>query len=360
MLVHRSKMAASSSVSLTEELFQVTRLNQYKDSIQAIHPGEGISEKMFSSSVHGAKFEINNQLTYKVNKVRKGKTTKTKKVINPNLMFTVFTAFGERSPGEVRKDMIDWIESNRESFKLHTFMGMSSRDMSFDTWINKVRSNDYIGDEFCLSALCQMCQRHALVVMSVKVWTTIPTSFQKTDDEIRRLCDIHLLYVCKDTYSVLKPVFEWKREMAIGEINLITRSEPLDETTDVVLAKESSEQNIGEIKQETPEIPAESYEEQDQFGLVNIPLLPNTPHLLPDATVNRLVELPGVDNNNPPMDATVTVPTIDLEGEPMDATLPPRNSSREAEISKPPRCGNSSTKHSDSNTMFDHTTGCKC
>ena len=60
MLIHRSKMAASSSVSLTEELFQVTRLNQYKDSIQAIHPGEGISEKMFSSSVHGAKFEIDN------------------------------------------------------------------------------------------------------------------------------------------------------------------------------------------------------------------------------------------------------------------------------------------------------------
>ena len=49
---------------------------------------------------------------------------KTKKVVNPNLMFTVFTTFGERSPGEIRKDMIDWIESNHESFKLHTFMGM--------------------------------------------------------------------------------------------------------------------------------------------------------------------------------------------------------------------------------------------
>ena len=296
-------MAASSSVSLTEELFQVTRLNQYKDSIQAIHLGEGISEKMFPSSVHGAKFEVDNRLTYKVNKVRKGKTMKTKKVINLNLMFTVFTAFRERSPGEVRKDMIDWIESNRESFKLHTFMGMASRDMNCDTWINNVKSNDYIGDEFCLSALCQMCQRHALVVTSVKVWTTIPTSFQKTDDEIRRLCDIHLLYVCKDTYSVLKPVFEWKREMPIGEINLVTPPEPLNETTDAVLAKESSEQNIVEIKQEMPVTPAEGQEEQDQFGLVDIPPLPDTPRPLPDATVNTLVELPGVSNNDPPMDA---------------------------------------------------------
>ena len=163
---------------------------------------------MFPTSVHGAKFELDNRLTYKVNKFRKGKTMKTKKVVNPNLMFTVFTVFGERSPGEVRKDMIDWIESNCESFKLHTFM--ASRDMDFDTLINDVKSNDYIGDKFCLSALCQMCQRHALVVTSVKLWTTIPSSFQKTDNEIRRLCDIHLPYVCKDTYSVLKPVFEWK------------------------------------------------------------------------------------------------------------------------------------------------------
>ena len=335
MLIHRSKMAASSSVSLTEELFQVTRLNQYKDSIQAIHPGEGIAEKTFPSSVHGAKLELDNRLKYKVNKVRKGKTTKTKKVINPNLMFTVFTTFAERSPGEVRKDIIDWIEENRESFKLHTFMGMASRDMSFDTWFNNIRSNDYIRDEFCLSALCQMCQRHALVVTSVQVWTTIPASFQKTDDEIRRLCDIHLLYVCKDTYSVLKPVFEWKREMQIGEIDLVTPPEPLDETTEVVLARESNEQNTIEIKEETSEIPVEGDEEQDPFGLVDIPPLPDTPHPLPDATVNRLVELPGVNYNDPSMDATVTVPTINLEGEPMDATIPPKNSSNVTETKNP-------------------------
>ena len=77
MLVHRSKMVASSGVSLTEELFQVTRLNQYRDNIQAIYPGDGISEKMFPTSVHGAKFELDNCLTYKVNKYQKGKTMKT-------------------------------------------------------------------------------------------------------------------------------------------------------------------------------------------------------------------------------------------------------------------------------------------
>ena len=122
--------------------------------------------------------------------------------------------------------------------------------------------------------------------------------------------------------------------MPIGEINLVTPPEPLSETTDAVLAKESSEQNIVEIKQEMPVTPAEGQEEQDQFGLVDIPPLPDTPHPLPDAMVNTLVELPGVSDNDPPLDATITVPTIDDEGEPTDSTSPPRDSSREAETSK--------------------------
>ena len=141
--------------------------------------------------------------------------------------------------------------------------------------------------------------------------------------------------MCKDTYSVLKPVFEWKREVPIGEVSLVTSPEPLSETMDAVLAKEANEQNTVEIKQETIPTPAEGQDQQDQLGLVYIPPLPDTTHLLPDATINTLVELPGVSDNDPPMDETITVPTIDNKGEPMDATSPIRVSSRDDESSKP-------------------------
>ena len=104
--------------------------------------------------------------------------------------------------------MIDWIESNLETFKSQVFMAMAVCDIYFDLWVTQIKSNDFIGNEFCLSALCQMCHRHALVVTAEKVWTTILPSFQKTDEEICRLCDIHLLFVCRDMYAVLKPFFE--------------------------------------------------------------------------------------------------------------------------------------------------------
>ena len=131
---------------------------------------------------------------------------------------------------------------------------------------------------------------------------------------------------------MLKPVFEWKCEVPIGEVSLLTSPEQLSETTDAVLAKESSEQNMVEIKQEMIPAPAEG---QDQLGLVDIPPLPDTTHPLPDATVNILVDLPGVSDNDPPMDATITIPTIDNEGEPTDATSPIRVSAMDAQSSRP-------------------------
>ena len=195
-------------------------------------------------------------------------------------------------------------------------MVMAVHDIYFDLWFNQIKSNEAIGDEFCLSALCQLYQQHALVVKVEKIWSTIPLNFLKTDD------DIHQLYVCRDMYAVLKLVFEWKREIPIGEISLVTPDpfKPLGTITDVQIEKDQNLQNIVEDKQETevPVVPEES-NVQDQFSLINVPPLTDTGHELLDATRNLLVELP--DDVVSPMDTTGGVPTVDTEGQPMDATI---------------------------------------
>ena len=64
-------------------------------------------------------------------------------------------------------------------------MGMASKDMDFDEWFLKLKSNDTGCDEFGLSALYQAFQRHALIITSHKIWTTIPASYGKTAEEER-------------------------------------------------------------------------------------------------------------------------------------------------------------------------------
>ena len=56
---------------------------------------------------------------------------------------------------------------------------------------------------------------------------------------------------------------------------------------------------------------------------MDVPPLPSVSCSVPDATVNLLVDLPGVEplpGNEPQTDTTLVVPTQNEEGEPMDAT----------------------------------------
>ena len=225
-------------------------------------------------------------LAYEVSKTRQGKTTKTKKCINPNLIFTTFSVFCDKSPGVVCKDLCDWIQSNLEKFKSHCFMGMASRDLDFENCFRNLKWNDTEGDEFCLNALCQAFQCHALVVTSTRIWTTIPTFYNKSETEVQMLCDVHSLFVCKDTYACLSPKFERKKEVSIGELQLVRQQSEeaglLSKLTDKTVDKE---QNIQEIKEEaneeaepsaTNEPPeTESVQHEDQLGLVPFLLCQN-------------------------------------------------------------------------------------
>ena len=284
-----NKMAASSSISLTEELFNTTQLNKYKETMEPIMPGSGLPGSMFEGSIHTANYELDTRLTYKVTKWKHGKTTKTRKVINPNVMFTAFGVFCDKSPGAIRKHLCEWINDNLEPFKRQCFMGMACKDIDFDVWFTNMKINDTVCDEFGLSGLCQAFQRHALVIMSNKIWTTIPASHSKTNDEIRCLCDIHFLFMCRDTYSCLTPKFEWKRVFPIGEIELVPdQAGPLGNITEQVLDKESTEGN--KIKEEPTPGEGETAAQN-----IEPPFTPNIPVVVDnflDATQNLLVPLP--------------------------------------------------------------------
>ena len=205
-------------------------------------------------------------------------------------MFTVFGVFCDKSPGAIRKHLCEWINDNLEIFKRQCFMGMACKDINFDDWFTSMKRNDTVCDEFGLSVLCQAFQRHALVVTSSKIWTTIPVSHGKSNDEIRRLCDIHFLFMCRDTFSYLTPKFEWKRVFPIGEIELIPEQAGLlGNITEEVLDKESKEGN---------KIKAELISGEGEPAAQNLepPTAPNTPVVadnFPDATQNLIVPLPA-------------------------------------------------------------------
>ena len=203
------------------------------------------------------------------------------------MMYTMLSVFAEDSPQQVRRNMVQWINEHKSDFEKQILLAFTAKDSELDTWLSSIDSNSMPGDEFALFALCQMYTRHALIVTRTRIWTTIHVKYGLNDHELRRKCDLHLIYLGGEAFGILKPKFEWKVYVPVGHIAMVEPPEkPLQDTTDEVLSKEASAGNVPEIKDE-PQVNVP----QNQVVLPDV-----TPSAidseLPDTTRNLLVALP--------------------------------------------------------------------
>ena len=274
------------ALSLTEEMFAVIQGLSYSESIKYISPGSGLQEGMFSSLEHAEYYELDTRLTYKGYQRKKGARRKT--IVNPTMMYTMFSVFAEDSPQQVRRNMVQWINEHKLEFERQTMLAFTAKDSQLDAWLSIIDSNSMPGDEFALFALCQMYTRHALIVTQSGIWTTIHVKHGLTDHELRRKCDLHLIYLGGDAFGILKPKFEWKVDVPLGHIAMVEPPEkPLQDTTDEVLSKEASVENTREVKDEPQE---NVHQTQVELPDVTPPAIDSE---LPDATRNLIVALPS-------------------------------------------------------------------
>ena len=100
--------------------------------------------------------------------------------------------------------MIKWINDNRQAFDTATFIGMIGKDVEFDTWLLNMEFPQTIGDKFALYALCKLFNRHAHVLTMGNTWHTISVEGTYGEKYVEDVCDIHLLFLARDTIAELK------------------------------------------------------------------------------------------------------------------------------------------------------------
>ena len=92
---------------------------------------------------------------------------------NPTMLYTMFSVFADDSPQQVKKNMVQWINYNRQKFEKQTMLTFTAKDSELETCLSNIDSKSTPGDEFALFALCQMYTRHALIVTSTRTWTSV-------------------------------------------------------------------------------------------------------------------------------------------------------------------------------------------
>ena len=108
-----------------------------------------------------------------------------------------------------------------KALQFPTLLAFTTKDKDLDSWLSNIDSNSTPGDEFALFALCQMYTRHALIVTSNGTWTSVHPKHGLDDHDLRRKCDLHLIYLRGDAFGILKPKFEWKVNVPVGHIEMI-------------------------------------------------------------------------------------------------------------------------------------------
>ena len=181
--------------------------------------------------------------------------------------------------------MVQWITENKCEFERQTMLAFAAKDRDLDSWLSSIDSNSVPGDEFFLLALCQMYKRHAILVTSMRIWTTIHSQYEFTDHDLRRKCDLHLIYLGGTSFGILKPKFEWKVDVPIGHVEMVEPpAKTLQDTTDDILDRESNENNIKPKPVELVDPVCEPNIELQEATRTQQELL--------DATCNLLVQLP--------------------------------------------------------------------
>ena len=120
------------------------------------------------------------------------------------MLFSIFGRYSGDEPKVVCTLMIKWIKENRESFDKATFIGMIGKDLELDSWLINMESKRTVGDEFALYVLYKLFTRHARVITKGNTWHTVSVEGTFGDKFVEEACDIHLLFLARDTIADLK------------------------------------------------------------------------------------------------------------------------------------------------------------
>ena len=180
---------------LAEELLGSLQLYDYRKCIPYISIGSGISRAEYKTRDEYSRWQIDTSLTFR------GKRCKT---VNPDMLFSIFGRYSGDEPKVVRALMIKWIKDNHAAFDKATFIGMIGKDLELDSWLINMESTRTVGDEFALYALCRLFNRHARVITRGNTWHTVSVEGSPSDRQVEDACDIHLLFITRDTIAELK------------------------------------------------------------------------------------------------------------------------------------------------------------
>ena len=126
--------------------------------------------------------------------------------INASHLFDIYCNFHpQKDSVKTRIDMISFVTSNYRRYSWDCDLFLHMNKLTLNDWVSKMSYWGNCGDALAIYAMSDMYGVHTCVVIKSKPWTTVSNTFQGTDIDILKLCQVKLVYLGNHKYGKLIP-----------------------------------------------------------------------------------------------------------------------------------------------------------
>ena len=126
--------------------------------------------------------------------------------INASHLFDIFCNFQpQRDSVKTRIEMISFVTSNYQRYSWDCDLFLHMNRLTLNDWVNKMTYWGNCRDTLAIYAMSDMYGVHSCVVTKSKPWTTVASTFQGTDIDVLKLCQVKLVYLGNHKYGKLVP-----------------------------------------------------------------------------------------------------------------------------------------------------------
>ena len=122
---------------------------------------------------------------------------------NPNHLFELFGSFSSHTGTEVRIQLLKNIASDTSFYKERCAACLQSKSITFEMWVEELEDERVFCDELALMGLCNLYQRHCVVLTQNKLWSTIQANAPMNLLDLLKECSIRLIYLGNQRFGVL-------------------------------------------------------------------------------------------------------------------------------------------------------------
>ena len=121
-----------------------------------------------------------------------------------NFIFDLFGAFSNETGVEVRRDILNRINMERELYASVGHIVLAMRGCDLDTWCEEMSDENQFPDELLIYTLSHTYNHHTLVMCKNQYWSTVESNDVLSEAELFKACHVHLIYLGNGVFGELK------------------------------------------------------------------------------------------------------------------------------------------------------------